>query len=273
MPILADYHMHSSFSGDSRAPMQDMAARAIALGYQEICFTEHMDLHYPASEECPEGMFLLNTDSYLYDLLRAREKFGEQINIKFGVELGLQPDYLKEISDYARSYDFDFIIGSTHVVQHQDPAFPSYYEGISTEEGYRAYFNEILTSIRSFTNFDIYGHIDYVIRYSKTKDLNYCYEQYADIFDPIIETLIANGKGIEINTGGYKAGLGVPNPTPDVIRRYRELGGEKITFGADAHKPEHIAFHFADAAAIAQEAGFRYYVRFKEKKPEYLPIQ
>ena len=74
-------------------------------------------------------------------------------------------------------------------------------------------------------------------------------------------------------TGGYKAGLGVPNPTPDVIRRYRELGGEKITFGADAHKPEHIAFHFADAAAIAQEAGFRYYVRFKEKKPEYLPIQ
>ena len=84
MPILADYHMHSSFSGDSRAPMQDMAARAIALGYQEICFTEHMDLHYPASEECPEDMFLLNTDSYLYDLLRAREKFGEQINIKFG---------------------------------------------------------------------------------------------------------------------------------------------------------------------------------------------
>mgnify|MGYP000003753800 len=57
MPILADYHMHSSFSGDSRAPMQDMAARAIALGYQEICFTEHMDLHYPASEECPEDMF------------------------------------------------------------------------------------------------------------------------------------------------------------------------------------------------------------------------
>ena len=70
MPILADYHMHSSFSGDSRAPMQDMAARAIALGYQEICFTEHMDLHYPASEECPEGMFLLNTDlSILFSVI------------------------------------------------------------------------------------------------------------------------------------------------------------------------------------------------------------
>ena len=81
------------------------------------------------------------------------------------------------------------------------------------------------------------------------------------------------GKGIEINTGGFKYGLGHPNPTEDIIKRYHELGGEIITIGADAHKPEHIAFHFADAAAIAQEAGFRYYVRFKEKKPEYLPIQ
>ena len=102
---------------------------------------------------------------------------------------------------------------------------------------------------------------------------DYSYRAFADEIDTILKELIQYDIALEINTGGYKAGLGVPNPTPDVIRRYRELGGEKITFGADAHKPEHIAFHFADAAAIAQEAGFRYYVRFKEKKPEYLPIQ
>lgn len=269
MPILADYHMHSSFSGDSQAPMQDMVRRGIALGYQEMCFTEHMDLHYPASKECPEDMFLLNTDSYLYDLLRAREKFGEQIHIKFGVELGLQPDYLKEISDYARSYDFDFIIGSTHVVQHQDPAFPSYYEGITTEEGYRAYFNEILTSIRSFTNFDIYGHIDYVIRYSKTKDLNYCYEQYADIFDPIIETLIANGKGIEINTAGLDKGLKEQHPCTEFIRQYRKKGGEIITVGSDAHRPEDIGRHFGHAADVLKECGFSYYCTFEKRVPAF----
>ena len=79
MPILADYHMHSSFSGDSQAPMQDMVRRGIALGYQEMCFTEHMDLHYPASEECPEDMFLLNTDSYLYVLLRSKNYFSRSI--------------------------------------------------------------------------------------------------------------------------------------------------------------------------------------------------
>ena len=214
-------------------------------------------------------MFLLNPDSYLYDLLRAREKFGEQINIKFGVELGLQPDYLKEISDYARSYDFDFIIGSTHVVQHQDPAFPSYYEGISTEEGYRAYFNEILASIRSFTNFDIYGHIDYVIRYSKTKDLNYCYGQYADIFDPIIETLIANGKGIEINTAGLDKGLKEQHPCAEFIRQYRKKGGEIITVGSDAHRPEDIGRHFDHAADVLKECGFSYYCTFEKRVPAF----
>ena len=111
------------------------------------------------------------------------------------------------------------------------------------------------------------------VRYCREKGKDYSYRAFADEIDTILKELIQYDIALEINTGGYKAGLGVPNPTPDVIRRYRELGGEKITFGADAHKPEHIAFHFADAAAIAQEAGFRYYVRFKEKKPEYLPIQ
>ena len=99
---------------------------------------------------------------------------------------------------------------------------------------------------------------------AEKREKDYSYRAFGDEIDTILKELDSVRYRAEINTGGYKAGLGVPNPTPDaVIRRYRELG-EKITFGADAHKPEHIAFHFADAAAIAQE-GFRYYVRFKEK--------
>ena len=79
-----------------------------------------------------------------------------------------------------------------------------------------------------------------MIRYSKTKDLNYCYEQYADIFDPIIETLIANGKGIEINTAGLDKGLKEQHPCAEFIRQYRQKGGEIITVGSDAHRPEDI---------------------------------
>ena len=123
--------------------------------------------------------------------------------------------------------------------------FPLIMKESQPEEGYRVpYFNEILASIRSFTNFDIYGHIDYVIRYSKTKDLNYCYGQYAVLFDPIIETLIANGKGIEINTAGLDKGLKEQHPCTEFIRQYRKKGGEIITVGSDAHRPEDIGRHF-----------------------------
>ena len=85
--------------------------------------------------------------------------------------------------------------------------------------------------------------------------------------------MIEKGKGIEINTGGFKYGLGHPNPTEEIIKRYCELGGEIITVGADAHKPEHIAFDFQKIPAILKDAGFKYYTVFKERKPVFLPLK
>ena len=159
-----------------------------------------------------------------------------------------------------------------HVIDGKDPYYEDAFPDWTAEELYRAYFRATAENIRFFHNFrQRSSGLCGTLLQRKGKD--YSYRAFADEIDTILKELIQYDIALEINTGGYKAGLGVPNPTPDVIRRYRELGGEKITFGADAHKPEHIAFHFADAAAIAQEAGFRYYVRFKEKRPEYLPIQ
>lgn len=269
MPIQADYHLHSYFSGDSQAPMEDMIQRAVSLGFTEMCFTEHMDIGFPVSEEYPAGLFEVNIDSYLYELLKYRRQFSDAIKLRFGIELGLQPDLSRQIAACAKSHGFDFIIGSTHVVNHKDPGFPSYYEGITTEEGYRAYFQEILNSVRSFENYDIYGHIDYVIRYSKEKDANYCYDRYADIFDRIIDALVENGKGIEINTGGLDKGLKEQHPCTEFLRRYRKKGGEIITVGSDAHRPEDIGRHFDRAADVLKECGFDYYCTFEKRMPIY----
>ena len=72
--------------------------------------------------------------------------------------------------------------------------------------------------------------------------------------------------------GGYHYGLVEPNPCIDVIRRYRELGGEIITVGADAHTPDKIAWEFAKAANVLNDCGFRYYTIFKNRSPEFLPL-
>ena len=110
MAITADYHMHSLHSGDSDAPMEQMIQSAIAKGLTHICFTEHMDFDFPVSEFAPEGHFEVNTDSYLYDLVTLKNKYANEIQINFGIELGLQPHLARQLAVYAKSFDFDFII-------------------------------------------------------------------------------------------------------------------------------------------------------------------
>ena len=87
--------------------------------------------------------------------------------------------------------------------------------------------------------------------------------------DEILKTLVEQGKGLELNTAGLKYGLPFAHPHPDILKRYRELGGEIITIGADGHKPEHIAYDFEKVNAILRECGFTYYAEFRKRKPVF----
>ena len=272
MPITADYHVHSYFSGDCDTPMEQMIQSAISKGLKRLCFTEHMDLDFPYQPFDKPDMFIVNIDSYLYELLMLREKYKSQIEILFGIELGLQTSIVKENLIFARSHEFDFIIGSSHLCNGKDPYYPAFYEGRSEEEAYREYFTSILDNIKVFHNFDVYGHLDYVVRYGPNKDNNYTYEKYKDVIDPILSYLIENEKGIELNTAGLTKGLKDANPCKDIIKRYHELGGEIITIGSDSHAPDTLGAHFNKASEILTDCGFKYYCVFANRIAEYLKI-
>lgn len=272
MAITADYHMHSHHSGDSKAPMEQMIQSAISKGLTHICFTEHMDMDFPVSEFAPQGYFEVNTDSYLYDLATLKTNYAKEIQINFGIELGLQPHLARQLAVYAKSYEFDFIIGSSHIVNGTDPYLPSYYEGRSEEEAYREYFASIIENLKKISNFDVYGHLDYVVRYGPNTDKNYSYDKYKDLFDELLTLLLEKEKGLEINTGGYRKGLRDMHPCRDVIKRYRELGGEIITIGSDAHTPEDIASNFDKVVEILTDCGFKYYTVFQNRLPEFKRI-
>ncbi|MBD5535754.1 MAG: histidinol-phosphatase HisJ family protein [Lachnospiraceae bacterium] len=269
MAITADFHLHSSFSGDSTEPMENMILSAIEKGLTHICFTEHMDMDYPVSEGTPEGTFLVNTDSYLYDLARLKDKYSERLLILFGIELGLQPHLAKELALYTHRHEFDFIIGSTHIVNGKDPYCPEFYENRSEEEAYREYFKGVIENIRKVRHFDVFGHLDYVVRYGPDKDKNYSYAKYKDLFDTMLTLLLEHEKGIELNTGSLRRGTKDVSPCREVLKRYRELGGEVITIGSDAHCAKDIAADFHLAAEILKDCGFRYYCIFEKRLPEY----
>lgn len=269
MAITADFHLHSSFSGDSTEPMENMIISAVEKGLTHICFTEHMDMDYPVSADTPEGTFLVNTDSYLYDLARFKDKYGKKLQILFGIELGLQPHLARELAVYAHSHAFDFIIGSTHVVNGQDPYYPAFFENRSEEEAYREYFSAVIENIKKVPHFDVFGHLDYVVRYGPDKDRNYSYAKYKDLFDTMLTLLLEREKGIELNTGSLREGTRDASPCREVLKRYRELGGEVITVGSDAHRAGDIASDFRLAAEILKDCGFRYYCIFEKRLPEY----
>lgn len=269
MEVLVDFHMHSSFSGDSEAPMEAMILEAIRMGMREICFTEHMDLDFPAYNPGEEGLFEVDLDAYLKGILEMRKKYGDQIWIGHGLELGLQPQLAAQHARLVRQQDFDFVIGSSHICHGRDPYYPEFYEGRSEEEAYREYFESEIENLRCFSDFDVYGHLDYVVRYGPNRDREYTYEKYRDLLDQVLELLLEKGKGLEINTGGIRYGLKDLHPLSKLLMRYKKLGGEIITVGSDAHKPEGIGRGFVRAAGVLQACGFSHYTVFKNRQPEF----
>lgn len=269
-PAYWDCHMHSEFSSDSPTPMEEMIRASIDRHLSGICFTEHLDPDFPTT---PDGLdFSLDIPAYRQKLEKLQEIYRDKISIRFGIELGLQPHLGEYFRSLISSNSFDFVIGSSHLIHGCDPYYPEYFQHCSEAEGYREYFSSILENLSAFDGMDVYGHIDYIVRYGPNKNRDYSYEKYQDILDEILLTLIRKHVGIEVNTGGLHYGLGEPNPCTDVIRRYRELGGEIITIGSDAHRPDRMAQGIADGMELLRSVGFRYFTIFSERKPEFIKL-
>ena len=271
--ILCDAHMHTSFSTDSSAPVSSMLDCAVARGLKAVCITDHMDLDFPPQEgedvSADPQLFQFDIEEYFRVLLRLKEEYKDRLEVRIGIELGLQSHLGDRYKELLARYPFDFVIGSIHLVRGMDPYYGKLFEGRPDAKAYEEAFEETLLCIRHNEGFDALGHLDYVVRYGKHQAWEYSYCAFADQIDEVLKELISMGKGLELNTGGLKYGLGFTNPHPDVLKRYRELGGEIVTVGADAHKPKHVGYEFKKAASILEACGFRYYVEFKERKPVF----
>lgn len=269
--IKADFHVHSEFSSDSKAGLSSIIERAIELDMDTICITDHHDMDYQKTVNNPLS-FQLDVDRYIMAMEEIKKKYCSKIDILTGVELGLM-SYLKdEIHKLVEEYKFDFIIGSSHLVKGKDPYFKSFYEGRTEQQAYAEYFESILENVKSINDYNVYGHLDYVVRYGPNKNKYFKVSDYEDTLEEALKVIIQNGKGIEINTAGLRKGLGYVHPHKDILKLYKSLGGEIVTVGSDAHIPEDIGYGFKDAACLLQEVGFEYYTVFKNQQPEFYKI-
>lgn len=262
--IFSDFHTHSTFSTDGTDKLVEMANSAVEKGLKTICFTEHNDFDYPGGE------FLLDTEAYRNELFRVREQLSGKIEVLFGVELGLMKHLGERLREYLDGRGFDFVIGSSHLIDGKDPYFPEYFAELGQKNGVLRYFESIVENIGAFSDFDVYGHLDYAVRYSPEKSYNPV--DFREIIDEILRKIVSLGKGIEINTAGLRKGLSHANPHPFILKRYRELGGEIITVGSDAHNAADIAADFDLAESFLKDAGFEFYTVFRQRKPHFVRL-
>ena len=284
--ITSDSHVHTAFSTDSKEPMEQMLMAAIENGFPSICFTDHMDYNFPViynKSSDTEPPFFLDTDAYFIETRRLIPLY-PQIKIRTGIELGLKEDAKDKCMELLNLYKFDFVIGSTHLVDNTDPYYDIFWEGTDEKTAIQKFYEATLENAKSGVDFDVYGHIDYITRYTpymkKLRSSNLFDEDYyisitnnfLDIIEAILKELINSGKGIELNTSGIKYGLHHPHPHEKILKLYKELGGEIITIGSDAHEARHLGFGFDGVPEILKTCGFKYYTEFTNRWPEMLPV-
>ncbi|MEG0392220.1 MAG: histidinol-phosphatase HisJ family protein [Anaerovoracaceae bacterium] len=261
-----DYHTHTSFSDDCDSPMEEMILGAIKKGIKEIVITDHLDPEYPD----PEFPFVIDFDQYLASIEQCREKYGQQIKILQGIELGIQHGKAtEECNAVASSIPFDFIIGSFHCFNGMD-LFTTNYKAMEQEKILPAYYEYMYRCLKEFNQYDVLGHFNVIDRYLYFKP---DYQNAMEIIEAILQHIIAQGKGIEVNTSSYRYGMGErTTPSREILTLYKDLGGEILTIGSDAHRPMDLAYGLDRAAALAKSCGFKYFTTFEQRKPTMLPL-
>ena len=268
-----DQHVHSKISHDGISSMKEHMIYARDNGISEITFTEHYD-DYTGLDT---NIKTLDINNYRKEYLN--NKNDNIVKTNFGIEIGLRPESYETIKNVVKNNNFDFIIGSSHITCGKDMAYDkSFFEGLTPHQAVRKYLNEVLQNINIYKNeFDVYGHIDYVIRYIIKNYGNVMtkidYQEFRDILDEILLSIIKTDKGIEINTSGIRYGLGTPHPNIEIIKRYKELGGKIITIGSDAHKSSDLASNFDVAYDILDEANFNEITVYHNRVPRLMKIK
>lgn len=261
-----DYHMHCSYSADSNTPMKDMIEKSIELGLKEICFTDHVDYDIIGNPNVK-----VDYNKYFEEIDFFKNKYTNAISIKKGIEMGLQSHILDRCSKEIREHDFDFVIGSIHTINKNELFTGDFHKGKTQYEAYEGYYKTLLEIISSFNDYSVLGHLDLIKRYGNYNNI-LDDSLFSDYLEAILNKVIQNGKGIELNTSSFRYNLKDLTPSVNILKMYKDLGGEIITVGSDSHNPGQVAFNFEYVHNILRDIGYKYVCRFDKMNVEFIKL-
>ncbi len=270
---LIDMHVHSTCSPDGASSILDYARRAGDLELAEIGICEHVDFD-------PRDQDYGYLDSVHYDreIVTARDAV-PHVRLRQGVEVTYQGRREGEIRRWLAATDWDFVVLSIHLLDYADdwaivsePATASaYFASHDQRQAYLPYFEELLRAARSGLG-DVLGHFDLVKRYGIAHFGPFKPSDFRDEIRSVLRAAVETGIGLEINTSGLRQAPGQPYPALDIVRWYRQLGGEILTIGSDAHHVDDLAAGMAQAQAMARAAGFRVIASFEQRQISWIDL-
>lgn len=256
-----DFHMHSRVSFDGHDTGLAMAQAAKAAGLKEICFTDHLD-YDPLGKM---GIMAFDTDTY------DREYNGLEVpglTIRRGMEFGMTPDNLPQFEEALQRRPFDFVLGSVHFVNELDVYYADYWQDKTVFQAERRYLLATLDCVRAHDDFDVLAHLTYIGKARcHTGRRPVPYVEHREIIDEILRVLAAKDKGLEINTSG-KDRCGEYLPSRDMVRRFKELGGQIVTVGSDAHRADRVGQYTFEVCDMLKDI-FGHVCTFQNRQPVF----
>ena len=261
--MIADCHTHSRVSPDSNAPMVEMARQALAYGLDVMCLTDHCDLLSLEGERTLD----YNWQAVLRERQTMLDAFGTRLDLPLGLEFGMAHLYPEAAEKILSQPGLDFVIGSCHNMDEKDGGRDFYLLSYDTlEDCYRALDNYFasMQKMAATPYYDVVGHVIYPLRYMNGPYETPSLARYRDQIREILCLAIDSGRGIEINTWKGQT-LAAWRP---LLKDYKELGGEILTVGSDAHAPDPLGRGIREAYQLMQDCGFRYVAVYHQRKPE-----
>lgn len=277
MMHLFDNHNHSEFSFDGkRSSVERCVHSALSKGLWGIAFTDHCDFFIPEAKRQDENLVPETFDVIMQqkEIDRVQSLIADKgFKILKGIEIGMHENHRKDIRKVLSENTFDQVIASVHYLDGVDPYHGGYYEDKDWKMAYGHYLETIWTEIRWLRDFDIMGHYDYIVRYAPYQQTSLRYRDFSDILDEMFTYLIHEGKALELNTKSYQDFKGrLINLDVDILKRYRELGGEIISLGSDSHDPSRVGHDFKRFAELIKSIGFRWSAHYEKRKLVQLPL-
>lgn len=257
--MLFDSHMHTKFSADSQMSATEAVNRAATLNLG-VVFTEHYDFGL----ELDGREFSFDPATYMnaYKNLRGD-------NVLLGVEVGLRKSARAANENFLAQADFDFVIGSIHLVDDLDIYYPEFFADKDKATAYRKYFQQMAAEVAT-CDFDALGHIDYICRAAPYADPEIDYTTFRAEIDTVLKIVVDREKILELNTRRFDSARAIRELVP-VYKKYRALGGRFVTIGSDAHRVDAIGNFFARALEFVRELDLKP-VTFRERRLELLTV-